>query len=57
MRKSAIALMLLCALPLLAATPAKSKGKGKKPVSSTPRDYANTLATLQTDAAASLEPR
>jgi peptidyl-prolyl cis-trans isomerase B (cyclophilin B) len=52
MRKLAILLTLLCALPLVAATQttAKAKGKGKKPVSSTPRDYANTLATLQTDA-------
>jgi len=50
MRKLAIVLTLLCALPLMAATQAKGKGKGKKPVSSTPRDYANTLATLQTEA-------
>ncbi len=37
--------MLLCALPLVAQT----KGKGKKAVASTLRDYANTLVTLQTD--------
>jgi peptidyl-prolyl cis-trans isomerase B (cyclophilin B) len=35
-------LMLACALPLVAAQPA---GKGKKVA----RDYANTIATLQTD--------
>lgn len=46
MTKTAIALILLCALPL-AAAPAARKGK---PVSSKPRDYANTLATLQTEA-------
>ena len=47
MKKIAIVLMLLCALPLAAAQAAK---KGKKAVSAVPRDYANTLATLQTDA-------
>ena len=47
MRKLGIALMMLCALPLAAAPAAR---KGKKTVSSAPRDYANTLATLQTDA-------
>jgi len=50
-KKPALALMLLCALSLPAAAPAKGKsasaGKGKKVT--TPRDYANTLATLQTD--------
>ena len=40
----AIALMLACALPLAAAAQA-TKGKGKK----VSRDYANTIATLQTD--------
>jgi peptidyl-prolyl cis-trans isomerase B (cyclophilin B) len=51
MRKLAILLTLLCALPVMATqATAKGKGKGKKPVSSTPRDYANTLATLQTEA-------
>ncbi len=49
MRKLGFALMLLCALPL-AAAPAARKGKGKKTVSSAPRDYSNTMATLQTDA-------
>lgn len=44
-RRTALTLMLLCALPLVAQT----KGKGKKAVASTPRDYANTLVTLQTD--------
>ncbi|MEO8189915.1 MAG: peptidylprolyl isomerase [Acidobacteriota bacterium] len=51
MRKLGFALMLLCALPLaLAAAPAARKGKAKKTVSSAPRDYSNTLATLQTEA-------
>jgi len=47
---TAIVFVLLAALPLAGATAKKSttaSGKGKK-VSST-RDYANTLATLQTD--------
>ena len=46
--RTALALMLVCALPLAAQT----AGKGKKAVSaqSSQRDYANTLATLQTDA-------
>jgi len=39
------ALLLACALPLAAAQATKSKGKGAK----VPRDYANTIATLQTD--------
>ena len=39
---TAMALMLACALSLAAAQP---KGKGKKVA----RDYANTIATLQTD--------
>ncbi len=50
-KKSALALLLICAMPLLAAAPTKGKaataGKGKKV--SSPRDYASTLATLQTD--------
>jgi peptidyl-prolyl cis-trans isomerase B (cyclophilin B) len=50
MKKMAIVLALLCALPLAAAPKAARKGKDKKAVSSAPRDYANTLATLQTDA-------
>jgi peptidyl-prolyl cis-trans isomerase B (cyclophilin B) len=41
--RTLIALMLACALPLAAAQTAK--GKGKK----VSRDYANTIATLQTD--------
>lgn len=43
-------LMLLCAVSLFAAPAAakKTAGKEKKKVTS-PRDYANTLATLQTD--------
>ncbi len=40
--RNAIALMLACALPLAAA---QATGKGKKVA----RDYANTIATLQTD--------
>jgi peptidyl-prolyl cis-trans isomerase B (cyclophilin B) len=40
--RTAIVLMLACALPVAAAP----TGKGKKKV---PRDYANTIATLQTD--------
>jgi len=40
----AIALLLACALPL-AAVAQSTKGKGKK----VSRDYANTIATLQTD--------
>ena len=47
MKKLAIALVLLCALPLAAAPAAR---KGKKAVTPAPRDYDNTLATLQTDA-------
>ena len=39
------ALLLACALPLAATQATKSKGKGAK----VPRDYANTIATLQTD--------
>ena len=39
------ALLLACALPLAAAQATKGKGKGTK----VPRDYANTIATLQTD--------
>ena len=53
MKKLILLLTLLCAIPALAAqtTPAakkKTAGKEKKKVA-TPRDYANTLATLQTD--------
>ena len=40
--RTAIALMLACALPLVAT---QATGKGKKVA----RDYANTIATLQTD--------
>jgi peptidyl-prolyl cis-trans isomerase B (cyclophilin B) len=55
-KKVSLILTLLCALPLLAAQAAKSTpaagkkaaGKEKKKVA-VPRDYANTLATLQTD--------
>ncbi len=50
-RTTALAVSLLCAASLLvsAAGTAQSTGKGKKKMSSAPRDYANTLATLQTD--------
>ena len=48
MKKVLVVLTLLCAVPLLAAPAAKKKPtKKEKPVAS--RDYANTLATLQTD--------
>ena len=40
--RTLLALMIVCALPLAAAP---AKGKGKKVA----RDYANTIATLQTD--------
>ncbi len=43
-KRTAIAVMIACALPLVAAQPT-TKGKGKKVA----RDYANTIATLQTD--------
>ena len=43
--RTTFALMLALALPLAAAQATKSKGKGTK----VPRDYANTIATLQTD--------
>jgi peptidyl-prolyl cis-trans isomerase B (cyclophilin B) len=46
MKKVAFVLILLFALPLAAA----QAKKGKKPVAAVPRDYDNTLATLQTDA-------
>jgi peptidyl-prolyl cis-trans isomerase B (cyclophilin B) len=42
--------MLLCAVSLLAATPATKKTPARKDKKvAAPRDYANTLATLQTD--------
>ncbi len=43
-KRAVLALMVACAFPLVAAAQA-TKGKGKK----VPRDYANTIATLQTD--------
>ena len=51
MKKAVLALTLLCAVPLLAATAAQKKkpSKKEKAVATSPRDYANTLATLQTD--------
>jgi peptidyl-prolyl cis-trans isomerase B (cyclophilin B) len=50
-RTTALAASLFCAAALLvsAAGIAQSAGKGKKKMTSAPRDYANTLATLQTD--------
>jgi peptidyl-prolyl cis-trans isomerase B (cyclophilin B) len=50
-RHIALAASLLCATGLLAAAAgaAQTAGKGKKKMTSAPRDYANTLATLQTD--------
>jgi len=48
-KRVSLVLMLLCAASLLAAPAAKKKPAGKEKKVSTPRDYANTLATLQTD--------
>ena len=48
MRKAALAISLAGALCLLGAAPAKTARKDKKMTAV--RDYANTLATLQTDA-------
>jgi hypothetical protein len=48
LKKVILALTLLCAIPLLAAPAAKKAPRKEKSVAS-PRDYANTLATLQTD--------
>ena len=48
MKRVSLVLMMLCAVPLLAAPAAKKKA-GKEKKVATPRDYANTLATLQTD--------
>jgi peptidyl-prolyl cis-trans isomerase B (cyclophilin B) len=48
-KKVSLVLMLLCAVPLLAAPAAKKKTARKEKKVATPRDYANTLATLQTD--------
>ena len=48
MKRSLLVFLLLCAVPLLAGPAAKKKPAGKeKKVAA--RDYANTLATLQTD--------
>lgn len=55
MKKASLMLTLLCAIPLMAAPATKStpaarkKAAGKEKKVATPRDYANTLATLQTD--------
>jgi cyclophilin family peptidyl-prolyl cis-trans isomerase len=49
-KKVSLVLMLLCAASLLAAPAAKKKSPAKKEKKvATPLDYANTLATLQTD--------
>jgi peptidyl-prolyl cis-trans isomerase B (cyclophilin B) len=48
LKKVILALTLLCAVPLLAA-PAAKKKPTKKEKAVAIRDYANTLATLQTD--------
>jgi peptidyl-prolyl cis-trans isomerase B (cyclophilin B) len=48
-KKGILALTLLCAVPLLAAPAAKKTPRKEKSVATSPRDYANTLATLQTD--------
>jgi len=49
--KLALPIGILCAVALLASAiaPAQAAGKGKKKMAPPPRDYANTLATLQTD--------
>ena len=49
MKKVSLVLMLLGAATLLAAPPATKKNPTKKEKKVTPLDYANTLATLQTD--------
>jgi peptidyl-prolyl cis-trans isomerase B (cyclophilin B) len=49
-KKASLALLLACALPAFAApAPAKKTPAGKEKKMTTPRDYANTLVTLQTD--------
>jgi peptidyl-prolyl cis-trans isomerase B (cyclophilin B) len=48
-KKAALALLLACALPVLAAPAPAKKAAGKEKKMTTPRDYANTLVTLQTD--------
>jgi peptidyl-prolyl cis-trans isomerase B (cyclophilin B) len=48
-KKVSLVLMLLGAATLLAAPPATKKNPTKKEKKVTPLDYANTLATLQTD--------
>jgi peptidyl-prolyl cis-trans isomerase B (cyclophilin B) len=49
--KAALASLLLCAVAVTGATAANAKtaGKERKKMTAAPRDYANTLATLQTD--------
>jgi len=50
-RTISLAASLLCAVAFLASAAglAQTSGKGKKKMTSAPRDYANTVATLQTD--------
>jgi len=49
-KKAALVLMLSCALPALGApAPGKKAAARKEKKMTTPRDYANTLVTLQTD--------
>ncbi len=48
MKKAPLILLLLCAASVLAA-PAAKKKTARKEKTVAPRDYANTLATLQTD--------
>jgi peptidyl-prolyl cis-trans isomerase B (cyclophilin B) len=49
--KAALASLLLCAVAVTGTTAANAKtaGKERKKMTAAPRDYANTLATLQTD--------
>lgn len=49
--KAALVFLLLCVVVVAGATVANAKtsGKEKKKMTAAPRDYANTLATLQTD--------
>ena len=47
--KVALARLLLCAAPLLGMAPARKTVPKKEKKMAAPRDYANTLATLQTD--------
>jgi len=49
-KKAMLALLLACAVPMLGVTAAQKKTAARKDKKmTTPRDYANTLVTLQTD--------